>query len=285
MGAAMQDITLDYLLPCQELREATTFFYEFRSFVDHAEELDRATDAQMRFTLKGQTFIRFDDGPVTALPDIYVHGPTTMNVTLIADGPTEVIGVGILPAGWAAMVPVDAAMAVNQVIDAENLFGFSLAETRRAMQAVETMAERAEIFTGLLKRLLNDVDPAARAFTRVVDDWLAASLSPRVSDLVQATGLSASQVERNCNRHYGSSPKLLVRKFRALRAAVKLVKGQAELGDLVAEGFSDQSHLIREIKYFTGLTPKRFQENAGRLATLTLQRTEFAERSELISGI
>lgn len=281
----MPDLTLDYQLPCPELRDATTFFYELRTFVDHAEELDRATDAQMRFTLKGRTSIRFDDGLTTPLPDIYVHGPTTMNVTLISDDPVEVIGVGILPVGWAGMIPVDASIAVNQVIDAENIFGFSLAETRRAMQQVTTMAERVEIFTALLKRLSGSIDPAAVAFTRTVDAWLAASLSPEIGDLVRATGLSASQVERNCKRYYGTSPKALVRKFRALRAAVKLIKGEAELADLVGEGFSDQSHLIREIKHFTGMTPKRFCENSGLLATLTLQRTEYRDRSDLISGI
>jgi AraC-like DNA-binding protein len=285
IGVAVPDITLDYLLPREDLREATTFFYEFRAFVDHAEEVDRATDAQLRFTLQGKTSIRFDNGPTTPLPEIYVHGATTRNVTLISDGPTEVIGVGITPAGWAAMIPVSASMSVNTVIDATDLFGFSLAEARFAMQRETTMAARVPIFTELLVQLIGEISPAARHFTSLVDSWLASSLSPEVGDLIRLTELSASQVERNCLRYYGSPPKFLVRKFRALRAAVMLATRDMSLGDIVAEGFSDQAHLSREIKYFTGVSPRRFQDEPGKLATLTLQRTRFDGFSDIISKI
>ena len=284
-GDRVSDFTLEYLLPPPELSELATFFYEFRTFVDGCEEVDRATNAQLRFTLKGQTSIQFGDGPITLLPRIYVLGQTTERVTLFSHGLVEVIGIGILPTGWAALVPIDAALAINQVIDAEALFGGGLAEAWQQMLSLASFAPRSAVFAALLQRLKHDVDPFAREFIQAVDRWLAASLSPDLADLAAATQLSASQVDRNCKRFFGLPPKMLARKYRALRAAVQLAKGQAELGDLVDQGFSDQSHLIREIKHFTGLTPKRFQEDAGELAKLTFQRTNFPGLSNLISGI
>ncbi|PZR61173.1 MAG: AraC family transcriptional regulator, partial [Stutzerimonas stutzeri] len=40
--------------------------------------------------------------------------------------------------------------------------------------------------------------------------------------------------------------------------------------------FYDQSHFIREIKHFTGVTPKRIQDDLPTLAKLTLKRGELA---------
>ena len=61
-----------------------------------------------------------------------------------------------------------------------------------------------------------------------------------------------------------------------LRAAVELAKGEACTSELVARGFYDQSHSIREIKRFTGVTPTRITGDLTELTRLTMKRTEFA---------
>ena len=105
---------------------------------------------------------------------------------------------------------------------------------------------------------------------RAIDAWINASASPEVDDLVSATGLSRRQVERRTKALYGVPPKLLARKYRALRAAVTLASGAA-IGEALAEGgFYDQSHLNREIKQFAGLTPRQMRADPGLLAQLTI---------------
>ena len=89
-------------------------------------------------------------------------------------------------------------------------------------------------------------------FARQVDAWLEDSQSPEIDDLIAATGLSRRQVERKCNAIYGAPPKLLARKFRALRAAVAMRGRDLSFDDAVGQGFYDQSHLIREVKHSPG---------------------------------
>ena len=44
--------------------------------------------------------------------------------------------------------------------------------------------------------------------------------------------------------------------------------------DAIGHGFYDQSHLIREVKQFTGLTPKQIRDQPTALAAITVaQRT------------
>jgi AraC-like DNA-binding protein len=58
-----------------------------------------------------------------------------------------------------------------------------------------------------------------------------------------------------------------------LRAAVIMASG----GVGAAEGFYDQSHMIREVKQFTGLTPRRMREEPGVLARLTISQRRALE--------
>lgn len=272
----MVAVTLDYAAPDTALREFISVFYNFRADLDRFEDDDRADLAQLRFMLKGKGGYRFADGHVEDGPEIQLVGPTMGCTHVWVEGPAEVFGAGLLPAGWGAMIAIDASSVTNRVIDATELFGRELRDVADRLRATDSLEERVAIGNALVHDLVARGHEQQRWFTRTVDTWLQDSLSPRVDDLVAATSLSRRQVERLCKRLYGAPPKLLSRKYRALRAAVVLAKGEATTAELLDQGFYDQSHCIREIKRFTGITPTRIQGNLNQLTRLTMKRTEFA---------
>lgn len=272
----MVAVSLDYAAPDPALTHYISLFYNFRAEVERFEDDDRADLAQLRFQLRGSGIYRFADGHEQVAPDIQIVGPT-MGVTHIrVDGPVEVFGAGLLPAGWGAMIPVDASTLTNRVVDATELLGRDLRGVAEQLRAAPDLPQRVAICSALVRDLVARGHDQSPWFTRTVDAWLASALSPEVDDLVAATGLSRRQVERLCKRLYGAPPKLLSRKYRALRAAVVLAKGEATAAELLGHGFYDQSHCIREIKRFTGVTPTRIQSDLNELARLTMQRTSLA---------
>jgi AraC-like DNA-binding protein len=272
----MGSIALDYAAPDPALAEYLSVFYHFRADVPHFADDERADLAQFRFLLRGRGTYRFADGHVQPGPAIQLVGPTTAPSHVEIDGPVEVFGVGILPAGWGAMIDMDASAMANRVIDATELFGRELHDAAAAIRAAPDLAAKVAAATPMFARLIADGPDRSRDFTRAVDAWLAASPSPDIADLVAATGLCRRQIERLCKRLYGAPPKLLARKYRALRAAVVLARHQASPADLLDHGFYDQSHCIREIKHFTGITPTRLTGDLPELTRLTLRRTAFA---------
>jgi AraC-like DNA-binding protein len=272
----MVAVSLDYAAPDAALTDYVSVFYSFRADVPRFEDDDRADLAQLRFMLKGSGGYRFADGHVQDGPEIQIVGPT-MGVTHVwVDGPADVFGAGLLPAGWGAMIAIDASSLTNRVIDATELFGRELRDVADRLRATVSLDERVAIGNALVHDLVARGHGQSRWFTRTVDEWLQSSLSPEVDDLVAAARLSRRQVERLCKRLYGAPPKLLSRKYRALRAAVVLAKGEAGIAELLEQGFYDQSHCIREIKRFTGITPNRIQGDLNELTRLTMKRTEFA---------
>jgi len=264
------DVRLDYAVPEAGLAEYISLFYLFEADVPVFEDTERADYAQIRFRLNDRPAeYRFPDGIVQQPTDTHLRGATTGPVHVRAEGPVRMFGAGITPAGWAALIGTDASGMINRVVDATELFGDRLGGPRARLAAAACVAEMASIADPLLRELIGDSDGGSLGFVQAVDSWLASSISPELDDLVAVTGLSRRQVERKCNALYGTPPKLLARKYRALRAAVALASGETNLGDVIECGFYDQSHLIREIKQFTGLTPRQIEADPPLLSRLT----------------
>jgi AraC-like DNA-binding protein len=283
-GASAGAVTLDYATPDESLRHFLSVFYEFRAEVPVFEDVERADLAQFRFLLKGRGCYTFSDGVAMAAPVIQILGPSTGPTGVRVEGPVDMFGVGLLPAGWGALLDFEASVLVNRVIDATDVFGPGLNITLQALRDSGSFEERVAIGNAFAHEMAARDIGGASAFTHVVDQWLTSSPSPSIDELVRAAGVSRRQVERHCKKLYGSPPKLLARKYRALRAAICLAKGESCTQDLVDDGFYDQSHFIREIKHFTGLTPGKIAEDFSVLAKLTLKRTEFDELAPLITN-
>lgn len=268
-------ISLEYAAPAEALRDCLSVFYEFRADVPRFEDAERADFAQIRFILSGKGRARFADGHEQEAPPIYVMGPTTGMTQIWLEGPFHAFGAGLLPAGWGALMGFEASTLVNRAIDATALFGTKLNAVADELRAAPTLDAKVAIGNRVIAALMK-ADHLPIVFTRQVDKWLADSLNPEVDDLVDSLGISRRQVERQCKKLYGAPPKLLARKYRALRAAITLARGEAQMEELIGDGFYDQSHFIREIKAFTGVTPKKFHDDLPTLAKLTLKRAELA---------
>ncbi|HVF93059.1 MAG TPA: AraC family transcriptional regulator [Sphingomonas sp.] len=270
----MGDVQLDYVVPGAELAPYVTLFYRFRADVPEFVDTERADHAQLRFRLSpGDAHYLFPDGSRQSAPPYHVLGATSGAIRTHVVGPVKVFGMGLTPLGWATLIGTDASAMANRVFDAETVLGDGVAEAGVALRNASDGDAMVAAVMPLLRRLIGgDTHRPALGFVRAVDAWLAGAFSPDIEDLAAATGLSRRQVERRCNALYGAPPKLLARKYRALRAAVAMASHDADIDALIGEGFYDQSHMIREIKQFTGLTPGQVRGDSAPLTQMTIER-------------
>lgn len=264
-------IQLDYAVPGPDVSELVTLFYWFRADVPAFEDVERADHAQIRFRLTpGGADYRFADGNAQTVADAHLVGPTTGAFRARAVGPIELFGAGLTPAGWAALVGSDASGMINRAIDLADLFGSAAQDAIGQLAAAPDLEAKRICCEAILGRLMRTRRDRLLAFVRQVDAWLCSDGSPDVETLVAAIGLSRRQVERKCRALYGAAPKLLARKYRALRAAVALAAEHVSIDQAIGMGFYDQPHMNREIKQFTGITPGQMRTDPGLLAQLTI---------------
>lgn len=265
-------IELDYAVPGSALADFVTVFYWFRADVPAFEDVERADHAQIRFRLTpGGARYRFADGHEQDVADAHIVGPTTGAFQVSTQGPVHAFGAGLTPAGWAALVGSDASGMINRAVDLADLFGRAVSDDAvRALQSADGLEGKARCGEDILARLMRGHRDKTLDFVRQVDTWLFSSPSPDVEALVVTTGVSRRQVERRCRALYGAPPKVLARKYRALRAAVALLAEQVSIDQAVGMGFYDQPHMNREIKQFTGYTPRQMKDEPGLLSQLTV---------------
>lgn len=250
---------LQYFPPEPDLAEMVSSFYFVRIDMPLFDESERADRPQFRIMSTTEGEYIFPDGHRFPAKRATIIGPTSGSVRATGRGPLRIYGFGMMPAGWATLMGDHADKLTDRAIDAADLFGTWVDDVVEALIAAEDTAARLVIGNNFVREIMKQNEPAPVWFTRTVDQWLTASSSPQVHDLVDATGMSIRSVERMTKHYYGLSPRMLARKYRAVRAASALARGET----LDADAFYDQSHLIREMKRFAGATP-------GQLAKPTL---------------
>jgi AraC-like DNA-binding protein len=263
-------ISLEYEPASENLSRLISSFYRFDYSGGPIEELERADRAQFRFYLHGSGEYRFAGGGVDAGHPVTIVGPTTGTCLTVAQGDVSIFGWGITPAGWAALMGAEARKYVDHAVDARLIFGDWIMELHNQLQGCGNLKEQVAVAEAAAEAIFPPTDSAPFEFTAKVDNWLIRNADPTVDELLNITGLSIRQLERNTRRYYGMPPKKLARKYRALRAAHVLASGDSLDETELSDVFYDQSHLIRELKQFTGLTPKQLRSGESILTKATM---------------
>ncbi len=265
-------IGLRYYVPAPSLRSVVSSYYVFHADLPFYTDVMRADLPQLRFLVRGSAVYDFLDGHRAQSPRVSLLGPTFGAYRFDATGPLLVLGIGLQPAGWAALIREDANRYANRIEDAEPLFGEILLKALGVLEGMDHHSDMIAVADQLIGALMMRVPEPNFWFTSVTDAWLASSRSPEVDALIERIGMSTRQVERLANRTYGAPPKLLARKYRALKAANELSKGSRSWLDVGGDIFSDQSHFIREFRQFVGVTPNQLVVQPPLVMRLSLER-------------
>lgn len=264
-------INLQYEAPRETLLPFVSSFYYFDYNGPPKKELERADRAQFRILLRGSGRYHFIDGTDCPTYPVTLVGPTTAPMQTSSDGPTTVFGWGMTPAGWSALMGKAAGDWVDKAFDAADIFGDSLDTLRRNLLDAPDVQSQFAIGQAAAAEIFATSDTAPFEFTSIVDRWLLDDVDHDLEALVTATGMSVRHLERMTKRYYGMPPKKLARKYRAVRAAHKLAVGDSLDDTELGLSFYDQSHLIREIKQFTGLTPGELKAGSSELTAATIR--------------
>jgi AraC-like DNA-binding protein len=263
---------LRYFAPAEDVRDLVSVYYLFEDDQPRFADNERAAIAQLRFLLEGSAVISFADGSSFSHEGAVLQGPSTGAMHVDVTGPFRMFGIGVLPAGWAISTRKSAAEYTDKAVNAAEVFTQEIDKNLEYLRGCKTPEEMVAWADKVYRSLKPRLKPETAAFTKMVDEWLSSEPSPPISGLMERSTQSSRQVLRTVNKLYGMPPKYLARKYRALRAARAYAEhNEEELLELV-DAFYDQSHMIREVKFFAGVTPTQLRVGEGEIARLIDQR-------------
>lgn len=190
-----------------------------------------------------------------------VSGTQARYMVLGAYDEVSVIGVHFRPGGAGAFLGMPLSELAERHVALEDIWGTEARELReRLLDAASPTAALALLERALRSRLREGrsrhpaVDFALRRFA-------AEPEVGRVGEVADATGYSAKRFIRLFTEGVGLSPKRFCRILRLQAVLNRLAAGgRVEWAEVAAAGgYCDQSHLIRDFRAMTGITPGEYR--------------------------
>jgi len=244
--------------------------YIWRSPDDQLDDVLPAYSGQMVVFGRGLGRMQFDGDHVGETSDAFFLAPLCQARHFSVSGPATLFGVSLNFRGWAALSGLSVHDYHDCFLDPGMVFEEGLAEEFGAL-ATQWRAGQIDdkglldAMCGIVERGISQLPEQHLAVIDRTLEWLSSSFKPELDDLYERLPYSKRQSQRLVAQFFGQSPVRLVRRYRAVRAATLLSIPELpeELEAEIREAFYDQAHLIKEIRFFTGRTPKRLQPNTG----------------------
>lgn len=297
--SVLEETSIDQFLDAKGLSEKPSHEFEFvpapadlKAYVnslyilnvgpDGLEEVLPSYSGQLLFTCEGGGRMDFGTGYVEAPARVCFIGPLSKAHPFVLEGPTQVLGVSLTFKGWAALTGLAVVQNSDRFVSVESGLGKPIA--KQALKLLTDLCSNSISISQAIDRLAEllrkRIKPLPESHAHLIDvtyEWLSSSFNPKNDQLYERLALSKRQAQRLVKRFFGLPPSRLKRRYRAIRAATLLSDpnlDEAVLWELLSS-FYDQPHMIREIREFTGRTPRILAGGEGSIVTDMLGRNGY----------
>ena len=251
--------------------------YILRSGGALVEDTMPAYSGQMVLTLRGGGKMRFASGEIARSSEAFFQCPLTEAHRFELEPHSVMLGVSLNFRGWAALTGLPVDTHHDSYMTVREVLGDAVGDRVDALLArIHSGAVDEQGALDELARIVADeVSTLSERHQQVIDrtlEWLSSSFKPEVATLYDKLPYSERQVQRLVTRFFGQPPVRLIRRYRAIRAATLLAMPDLSptLEADIREAFYDQAHMIKEIRHFTGRTPRRLQPKERSVVKETL---------------
>lgn len=259
-----------------------TQIYFFQSDAEYIREAQPAALGHLIFFQSGSGELHFHDGHVDPLLPVSIFGPSNAAAEFTLHGPVKLFGMALSPLGFAVLTGRNANECADKLMDAAEIFGSQITMIARRLQAISNQGEldhvqAVQMVTPFLLRQIRNIRESHTTLFTTVTKWLSEGVEPDVGVLYGRLKMSRSTASRLVTRYFGCTPKALMRKYRALRAASNLCDPNCtdERRAQIEALFYDQPHMIREIRHFTGRTPGALGGQDCKILRIWLSRDNY----------
>lgn len=174
-------------------------------------------------------------------------------------GATRMWGVGFLPLGWARFFETDAAACANMICDGAAHPAFAhFARLQDVLCDPEASLDEQHdaLVTGLKAAMRESRDEARIARVHAA---LVSGEHTAVHTLAEACAMSIRTLERICQRYFGFSPKLLMRRQRFMRSLTTFMLHRGRpWTEAMDDHYHDQAQFSREFRAFMTMNPSEY---------------------------
>ncbi len=268
---------LSFAAPHQKMLPFTTVYYLFEEDQPLIDDGQRADCGHLRIFLEGSGYQRMPAGKRIESSAFMLMGPHSTASRFVVRGPLRFVGLSLRARAWGGLFDLDASTILNDGCDGAPLLAPGAMQLLEQLRPCMTIAEMAPILDAFFLARIKLIPDQHAAVNEAISAWLKAAYFPDVEALYEACQLSARQVTRIANTYWGAPPKALASKYGALRTASLIMESGGVIPEEAKSHYSDPSHMIREVKRVTGMTPRQLHTISNAIMRITLHESNFRE--------
>lgn len=187
-----------------------------------------------------------------------VGGPSSLP-TRFTLRETRLWGFGLLPLGWATFIGTPAFTRADWIGD-----GLEAPDFAAHRPLFETLfdgdtddeAEFGRIVSHFLALEHNHTD---RVRILSIHHALLENAVAQVADFAERLHMTTRTLERLCQKHFGFTPSILLRRQRLMRTlSAFMLEKAATWSSVIDQHYHDQSHFVREFHHFMTMSPSEY---------------------------
>lgn len=223
------------------------------------------------FSLNSKLISGFTNHKVkTYLPDSFVYGQLNGFKDLYYDNKITLIIIVFQPNGIHQLLGIPANEFQDSIIDIDDVFGQKGVDLQEKLSEEINNQDKIEFLNHFFSNLMAEKSQSEQLIIKSSLDFIIANKGYfSLKQLVDYTGYTERHLERKFKECIGLNPKKFGNVIR-LHHFLKLLKDKSDDTNLTTicydAGFSDQSHLIKEFRKHTGISPREYLFNTGKLA-------------------
>ncbi|WP_149205716.1 AraC family transcriptional regulator [Flavobacterium johnsoniae] len=209
------------------------------------------------------------------LPASFLYGQLNGFKDLYSENEITLIIVVFQPNGIHQLLGIPAHEFHDSIIPVEDVFDKKIIALQESL-----FDQNNQMRTELLNSFFNSLIGSKTASNQfLIDHSLSFIIKNKgqfsIKQLVEYTGYTERHLERKFKEYIGLNPKKFGNVVR-LHHFLKLLKDKPDDTNLTTicydAGFSDQSHLIKDFKKHTGITPTEYVHSTGKLTNNLIKR-------------
>jgi len=223
------------------------------------------------------------------LPESFVYGQISEFKDLYLVNEASLVIVVFQPAGINKLLGIPAAELRDTIIGTGDLFGWQGLNLHTKLFQQSSIQDKLKTLNAFFTGLVSKKGLTNQALIEASLDFIFKNKGANsINQLVKHTGYTERHIERTFAECVGLSPKKFANIVK-LHSFLKLVKGKSRHNNLTRisyeAGYSDQSHLIKEFRKYTGITPKDYLYKTTRLTSNFMEFNSSQPTQEAMSGL
>lgn len=211
-------------------------------------------------------FIQRPSGKTEKIKDHTIFGQRTTHLLLDQSGKVNMIGIRLRPGSEFAFSGMHGKQLLNTNYSLSEIAGKEISTIDGVLKGTKfSMDDKVPLLDEFLCAILRKNNAETNKKTdSAVDLILKKKGNISLEEVLKEINLSYKQAERSFQKYIGLSPKLFVRIHRFYNAFVQVrnLKKADWIEVLNNFGYYDQSHFIKDFRFFSGVSPgKQLSEN------------------------